>query len=157
MPGRIIITLSVFLGLGACATAWNPLNWFGGSRAETIALTPEDGYADTSETRTIVSQVTEMSIVRSSGGAIIHATGLPPRHGYWGAELVPENNELPVNGVLTYVFRIHEPTGANANRGTGASAYARQVIVAHFVSENTLQGVRQIRILGTENSRVARR
>lgn len=153
MPGRIIITFSLVLGLSACSMGWNPMNWFQSSKESTIALIPQGGFADTTDRRTIVSQVTDMQVLRTPGGAIIQVTGLPPRQGYWNAELVAENGERPVDGVLTYVFRIQEP---EVTTGQGAP-YTRQVFVAHAVSNVTLAGVRQIRVLGTENSRTARR
>ncbi len=130
------------------------MNWFQGSREETIALIPEGGFPEDRDLREVVSQVTEMEVLRTAGGAIIRATGLPPRQGYWAADLVPENtDELPVNGVLTYVFRIHEPRNATHS----STAYARQVHVAHFVSDTKLEGVSQIKVVGAENSRTARR
>lgn len=153
MPGRLIIAITLVFGLSACASRFNPLNWFQSSHEETIALIPEGGFPANSDQRLAISQITEMKVLRSSGGAIIQATGLPPRLGYWNAELVSDNNEQPENGVLTYYFRINQPVGASA----AGTAYSRKVLVAHFVSNATLEGVRQIRIVAAENSRVARR
>jgi len=153
MPVRFIITFTLIIGLAGCSTGWNPMNWFKSSRVETIALIPEGGFPEDFDGRGIVTSVASMEVLRAAGGAIIKATGLPPHQGYWDAELVPENDEYPVNGVLTYVFRISEPR----NPAGSANAYARQVHVAHFISEVRLQDVRQIRVLGDENSRIARR
>lgn len=159
MTGRLLITFSLILSLAACETQWNPLNWFSDGRDDTIALVPEGGFPAEHDPRQIISQITDLQVQRNPGGAIIQVTGLPPRLGYWNAELVPENNEQPENGVLTYVFRISEPVGASASAsasGSGSS-YARKIFVAHFVSDNQLQGVRQIRVVGEQNSRTARR
>ncbi|HGG05840.1 MAG TPA: hypothetical protein ENK28_10305 [Aliiroseovarius sp.] len=153
MPGRIIIVLSLFLGLSACSSRLNPMNWFQNSRVETIQLIPDGGFPEDLDGRILVSQVTDFKVMRNPGGAILQVTGLPPTQGYWDGELVPENNEEPVDGILTYMFRISppfEPTPAG-------TPYSRRVIVAHFVSDVKLQGVSQIRIVGENNSRIARR
>ena len=153
MPGRLIIAITLVLGLSACSTGWNPLNWFKNSSDGAIALIPEGGFPVDNDFREVVTQVTEMKILRASGGALIQVTGLPPSQGYWAAELVPENDERPDGGVLTYTFRVYQPSEPTA---TG-TAYSRKVLVAHFVSDAKLVGVSQIRVLGAENSRIARR
>ena len=152
MTARIFITLTLVFGLAACESRFNPFNWFSDSE-ETVALYPEGGFPSDNDLRVVVAEVSELAVLRASGGAIIRATGIPPRLGYWDGELVPENDEKPVNGVLSYVFRIAEPYDTTSV----STPYARQVIVGHFVSDTKLAGVSQIRVLGETNSRSARR
>ena len=153
MSGRVLITLTLILGLSACETKFNPMNWFSAGRSDGIVLEPEGGYGGGEDSRELIAQITEFKVLRSPGGAILQVTGLPPRQGYWSAELVAENDERPVDGVLTYTFRISEPA-TTTPQGT---PYSREVFVAHFVSDNQLAGVRRIRIVGASNSMTARR
>lgn len=153
MSARALVTLTLFLGLAACDSKLNPLNWFSGGRDDGIVLEPKGGWADETDNRELIAQVTEFKVLRNSGGAILQVTGLPPRQGYWSAELVPENDERPVNGVLSYTFRISEPTTPTPQ----GSAYSREVVVARFVSQARLAGVQRIRIIGANNSMTARR
>ncbi len=153
MSGRVVIALSLILGLSACESRLNPVNWFSFGKNDGVILEPAGGYGSTDDTRELVSQVTEFKVLRSTGGAILQVTGLPPRQGYWRAELVAENDERPVDGVLTYTFRINEPP-VNTRQG---SPYSREIIVAQFVSDGKLAGVRRIRIVGANNSMTARR
>ena len=153
MSGRLILVLSLFLGLSACSTNFNPLNWFSGGRDGGVVLTPDGGYPSDLDPRGLVSQVTAFKVMRTPGGAILQVTGLPPRQGYWDGELVPENDERPVNGVLTYSFRISEPPVATR----AGTPFSRRVFVARFVSETRLRGVRSIRIIGANNSMISRR
>lgn len=155
---RLFIALSLVLGLAACdgGLNLNPLTWFGGSSSpddRLVALEPSDGYPDDLDRRLVVDQVTKLRIERTTAGAIVHATGLPPRLGYWDAELVAENNGKPVNGVLTYVFRIATPRWAT----NASTPYARSVEVAAFVSNVTLKDVRVIRVVGERNALSANR
>jgi len=139
------------LVLTGCASKFNPFNWFRGSNEETLKELPDPNVII--DHRGIVDQVTQLTIEKTGGGAIIHAVGLPPTQGYWDAELVPLNGEHPVNGVLTYQFRIQQPVGFERQSTT----QSREVVVGHFVSNFKLNGVSQIRVVGTRNARVSRR
>ncbi|MCI2398199.1 hypothetical protein [Aliiroseovarius subalbicans] len=152
MTLRSVLLLTLVLGLAACGSRFNPANWARGSDNE-VALIPEGGFLSETETREVVSQVTDLRVEKASGGVIIRAVGLPPRQGYWAGELVSDTNDKPENGVLTYTFRIAEPY-ALTREGT---PYSRQVIVGHFVSNVKLRGVTSIRVLGAQNSRSVRR
>lgn len=146
---------SILLGaliLTGCASKFNPFNWFGRSNSQetlTEATTPDT----ITDQRSMVDQVIALNIEKTNGGAIIHATGLPATQGFWGAELVPENNELPVNGVLTYTFRIKQPSGIKV----ASTPRSREVVVGHFVSNIKLNGVSQIRVVAARNARISRR
>ncbi len=145
-----VILLSVVL-LAGCASKFNPLNWFGGSREE--ALKEAEIPTKIADLRTLVAQVTYLQIEKTGGGAIIHAVGLPATQGYWDAELVAEFDEQPVNGVLTYTFRIQQPFSAQ----NISTPYSREVNVGYFVSNQVLEGVKTIRVLGANNARSAKR
>lgn len=153
MSGRLLLTLSLILGLSACESRLNPRNWFSGGKDDGVILEPYGGYGDTEDSRELVSQVTELKVLRNPEGAILQVTGLPPRQGYWSAELVAENDGQPVDGVLSYTFRISEPLGSTPQ----GSPYSREIIVATAVSEAKLAGVRRIRVIGANNSMTARR
>ncbi|MHA6267938.1 hypothetical protein [uncultured Aliiroseovarius sp.] len=146
---------SLAFGLSACggASNLNPFNWFQSGGTEQVALIPEGGFLEDQDYRGLVAQVVELQILRSTGGAIVRAKGLPPRLGYWDAELVPENFERPENGVLTYMFRITEPPYHTLQ----GRPKQREILVGRFVSDTKLAGVRTIRVVGASNSRSASR
>ncbi|NDW52073.1 hypothetical protein [Aliiroseovarius sp. PrR006] len=149
-----LLTASL-LALTACggSASLNPFGWFSSNGVEEIALIPEGGFLEDQDSRGLVTEVIELEVLRAQGGAIIRAKGLPPRLGYWDAELVPENFERAENGVLTYMFRITEPY----YRTQTGRPKQREVYVGHFVSDIKLQGVRTIRVVGANTSRSARR
>lgn len=150
-----VLLIGLTVGLSACGGGvnLNPFNWFQSDGVKEVALIPEGGFLEDQEYRGLVPQVVELQVLRSTGGAIIRAKGLPPRLGYWDAELVPENFERAENGVLTYMFRISEPPYHTI---TGR-AKQREVLVGRFVSDTKLQGVRTIRVVGENGSRSASR
>ena len=144
------ILVSALLVTG-CASKINPFNWFKGSSEEKLVEQMVPGAK--AEHRALVDQVASLQIEKTNGGAIIHAVGLPPSQGYWDAELVAENAEKPVNGVLTYSFRIEQPYEFKR----ASTPTSREVVVGHFVSNIKLQGVTSIRVLGTRNARSSKR
>ncbi|MFT5345397.1 MAG: hypothetical protein ACI95S_001132 [Dinoroseobacter sp.] len=150
MKSLVAAGLIATLVVAGCGTRLNPLNWFGSSE-ETITAAPADFVTDP---RPLVSQVTSLQIERTVGGAIIRAVGLPPSQGYWDAELVPLNNEEPdENRVLAYEFRISTPVFARSV----STQQSREVVVAHFISDRGLDGVRRITVSGSETSRSTNR
>lgn len=154
---RISVALGLGLAVAACDTGinLNPLSWFNsvGSDEGLVALEPEGGWEQNTDRRLVVDQVTALSIERTTAGAIVHATGLPPRLGYWDAELVAENDGVPENGVRTYMFKVATPRWATA----ASTPYARTIEVAAFIPNAELNGLRAIRVMGVQNSRTASR
>ncbi len=153
---RILALLGLGLAVAACDTGinLNPLTWFGASSdVELVAVEPEGGWPDDLDRRLLVDQVTALRIERTTAGAIVHATGLPPRLGYWDAELVPENDGEPENGVLSYVFKVATPRWAT----DASTPYARTIEAAAFIPNIKLAGVRAIRVTGASNARTASR
>ncbi len=174
MRKSISILLISTLTLTACGTVRdsriNPFNWFGQSRSEAISTTkntnpliPEKrGVSLFSGLREQEAeyigrpfeQVTDLTIERVPGGAIIRATGLAARQGYYSVQLTPANDdELPVDGVLTYRLEGVRPD-KNTNVGTVPT---REVIAARRLTDQELNGVRSIRVEGQLNALVSRR
>lgn len=166
------LLLAATLGLGACTaiseSRVNPLNWFGQSRSEPVAqvvntnpLIPKSGglFSNRRKAEAVYvgrpfEQVTNLTIERVPGGAIIRATGLAARQGIYAVQLTPENiEELPVDGVLTYRLEGVRPTAQTAI-GTKPT---REVIAARHVTDQQLAGVQRIRVEGQLNAQVSRR
>lgn len=151
-PALLTVSLLAMTACGGSANL-NPLGWFRSDGEKGVAVIPEGGFLEDQETRDLVADVTELQVLQTQGGAIIRVKGLPPRLGYWNAELVPENFERPQDGTLTYMFRITEPY----YRTDTGRPQQREVYVGHFISNTKLRGVRTIRVVGANNSRAARR
>jgi len=154
---RILIALGFGLAVAACDNGvnLNPLTWFNAASTDKglVALEPEGGWQEDIDRRLVMEEVTGLRIERTTAGAIVHATGLPPRLGYWDAELVAENGGAPENGVLSYVFKVATPRWAT----NASTPYARSIEAAAFIPNVKLAGVRAIRVIGAQNSRTARR
>ena len=158
---RLTLVLATVLGLSACSGggsagsigSLNPFTWFGGgSRAGSPeSLAPRNGYTQAVDYRTLVAEITTVSVERTPGGVIVRATGLPSAVGYHNAGLVavPSNNARE----LAFEFRVSPPT----ETAIGGSAYAREITAATFISEYRAFGVRTVRVTGARNSRTARR
>lgn len=148
---------SLLLGLGAAGLAgcarisqsrFNPFNWFGRDRRveeEVQAIAQVDA-----DPRLLVDQVISIEVEQAPGGGILYATGLTPRQGYWDAELLlaPSADDL-----IVYQFRVFPPTEVT-RVSTQAS---REVTAAVFLTDQTLIGVREIRVLGARASRAVSR
>ncbi|MDQ7080625.1 MAG: hypothetical protein Q9M41_08175 [Paracoccaceae bacterium] len=146
MRSRLIAAIAVLGLLAGCGGKLNPKNWFGRSKQEQMQTKPKDPHQ-------LVARIVSLRVDRTPGGAIIRAVGLPERQGYFEATLKPLNDEKPVKGVLTYEFRLLPPEGPT---DIGPS-HSREVLVGRFVSKQTLQGVRVIKVVGQNNRRSVRR
>ncbi len=155
MRAPLLATLALITLVSACSTVGqsrlNPFNWFGRSTEQqgTTAEVP----AEVADRRPMVDQVISLRVDKLPGGAIVHATGLPPRQGFWDTDLVAENDGEPVNGALVYQFRIQEPAGAPP-AGTQQS---REVTVGRFLSDQRLEGITTIVVKAARNQRSVRR
>lgn len=167
------VLIASFL-LAGCATVrdsrLNPFNWFG--RAQPVAveadpraanpLIPRRGglfaasrqrYAERDLTSPIAS-VTNLTVERVPGGAIVRATGVDQMQGAFNVELVPGNEEeLPVDGVLSYTLERQRPEGL---RPVGP-VQTREVVVARKLTDQQLRGVRTIRVAAAQNALAVRR
>lgn len=173
MRKTLSILLISTLTLTACGAVRdsrvNPFNWFGQSRSEPIQareqtnpLIPERSGGllrglrerDAQYLGRPFEQVTDLTIERVPGGAIVRATGLAARQGYYAVQLTPANeDELPVDGVLTYRLEGVRPS-SNTPVGTTPT---REVIAARRLTDQDLSGVRSIRVEGALNALVSRR
>jgi len=117
------------LVLTGCATVRdsrvNPFNWFGNARSESLTqaevntnplIPTRSGLFASARAEEAVytgrpfDQVTDLTIERVPGGALIRVTGLAARQGIYDVQLTPANeDELPVDGVLTYRLEGVEP------------------------------------------------
>lgn len=152
---RFLALPALCLAVTACdrAANLNPLNYFSNPGPKPVAVIPEGGFSQDKDQRLLISQITEFKVLSSPDGAVLRAKGLPPRLGYWDAELVSTNNFKPENGVLTLEFRISEP----AFRTQTGTPYQREVYVGGFISNAKMRNVRSIVVKGTTNSMSARR
>ena len=157
--GRITFLVFLALAVAACdrvsESRLNPMNWFGAGQEEPAAAVVQTVPVDPALTdeRPLVGLVTTLVIERAAGGAIVRATGLAPRQGYHGAELVPVAGETPVNGALVYFFRVETPEGPTAQ----GPDRTRTLSVARFVSDDTLASARNIVVRAASNQRRASR
>lgn len=150
MTFRILVALVVVLGLTGCASRLNPMNWFGNDREERIAV--QDGAAQAPvDPRTLVSEVARLDVDPMPTGAIVRAVGLPPRQGYWEADLVLVSQD---DRELVFEFRVFEPTDPAARVGPPRS---REIVAATSLSRYALNGIRSITVIGQENRRSVRR
>ena len=147
MRRRQFIAVAGILGLAGCGTRLNPFTWFGRSR-EVETVEPAEVRLDP---RPLVPQVTRLVVDARSPGAIVRATGMPPRQGWYDARLVRVPGTEP--GVLAYQLHAWPPS----YRTLVSTPQSRQVAVATFVNEDTLAGVREIRVSGQLNTLVSRR
>lgn len=154
---RHFILIGLVFSLAACSAAresrFNPFNWFGRSQEERSLIPEGREFEGPIDNRKLIDQITAMRVNRTPGGALVEAVGVPVTQGHWQAELVAQNDGIPVDGVLTYEFRIAEPFGFRP-QGTPQS---REITVATAISNVKLQRVTTIRVVGARNARTSRR
>lgn len=129
----------------------NPRNWFGHSRAD---ARPDLGpTTDVVDNRPLVPAVSDMSIERTSSGAIVRAEAVMPSAGWWDAALLPENFGRPHNGVLTFRFVAAAPRTPVAETNPDA----RTIVAVFALTQAQLDTTSEIVVVGESNSRRARR
>lgn len=130
----------------------NPANWF--SSTPSTTLEPEDGYErEFVDTRALIADITELHVEQTLGGVIVRAVGLPPTQGYWDASLVPVNATDTSSSRLVFDFRVRPPLSP----GAVGTARSREVEVGTFLSNDQLEGVRQVVVTAARNSRTSNR
>lgn len=158
----VLIGMGATLFLAGCESRLNPVNWFGNSREEPVqartSAQGEGGYVPPSDGRRRIATVTDLDVERVPGGALITATGLPLTQGFWDPALLPMDYDevgepIGVNGTFRLEFRHKLPPVRNP-QGTQDS---REMTAAIFVTDQNLEGVRTITVIGTENQRSSRR
>ena len=178
MPGSSFATLArlasvsvLLVSLAGCGairdSRANPFNWFGGERSAPRTQAQVDAAVnpliparrasifrseqDDAYRGTLVGTVTELSVERAPGGAVIRATGVAVALGAFDPRLVEVETETP--DVLRYELRALQP---GSNRGQGTET-ARSVTVAVGISDQALAPVRVIEVVGAQNERSLRR
>lgn len=171
-----VTLLTAALILSACAAVRdsrvNPFNWFGRGQSEPVVQTTAEEVnplipnrnerrfrifgRNTNEVYlgTPIDQVSSLVVERVPGGAMIRASGISPFQGAYDVRLTPANDdELPVDGVLTYRLEVVQPSRARR----GGPERVRTVTAARRVTDNQLAGVRTIRVEGVRNAQSSRR
>lgn len=148
----------------------NPSNWFG--RGEPVAVNVDSEGAvnpllpaendrvgvfdrpDPVDASVPITKLTGMRVEKTNSGAIIYATGVAQRQGAFDAFMRRNRSEENTkNGVLSYTFRVTYPESATL-QGDEAS---RTVHDAITVSNETLEGIRLIRVTSELNALESRR
>jgi hypothetical protein len=101
--------------------------------------------------RPLVPQVTRLAVEPHPAGAIIRVTGLPPRQGWYDGRLVRVDSAEA--GVLAYQLRAWPPP----YQTPAATPRSRELMVAAFVNQDLLSGVREVRVAGELNTLSSRR
>ena len=147
MQRRHFIALAGLAALAGCSSRLNPFTWFGGGRrAERVE--PVEVRLDP---RPLVPQVARLDVDRHPSGAIIRVAGLPPRQGWYDAQLV----RVPDAGADVLAYQLH--AWPPSYRTLVSTPRSRELVVAAFVSTDKLAGIREIRVSGELNTLVARR
>lgn len=148
---RALAALVLIAALASCGairdSRLNPFNWFGRSQAAQRVDIPGQPV----DARGLVADVLSMTVEPLPTGALVRATGLSPRQGYWDAALVAQ--PVTEDGLLVLEFRIFppiEPTDVNTPR-------SREVTAAISLSRVKLETVREIVVQGANNARASRR
>ena len=147
----------------------NPGNWFGKSAPRAVATAPGGQSAEanplipvrTSIRRrdkreiylgTPVDRITNVSVERTTAGAIVRVTAVSLQQGAYDVRLTSDTDGDPVDGVLTFRMMALQPT--NEPQGLPRQ---RTVHAARFVSHNDLATTRIIRVVGARNEHTTRR
>lgn len=174
MHRRVFLSMAGAFALSGCGgfrdSRINPRNWFGRSTARprtAAASTAEGGNPLIPEREdsifrrapraevyegTPVDQITELSVERTSEGAIIRVTGQTLQQGAFDVRLVPERPEDAPGGVLSYELRALQPS--DMPQGPPRT---RQVHAAVFVSREDIERATRVRVRGLRNERVSSR
>ncbi|MER5172510.1 hypothetical protein [Thioclava sp. GXIMD2076] len=164
MRKPFLASLAIVLALSACGSLresrMNPWNWFGSSTEEktTPTLAPKGGYeAALADNRSVIAEVTALSIRKTSGGAIVEVTALPPTQGWWNIGLIAENDGRPVNGEVRYTLVGFPPAAGSPEATRAGTVSSRQVTAAAYIDNFKLADVRKVTVVAATNSRSASR
>ncbi len=148
MTTRVLTAFLMVLTLASCGTRLNPMNWFGNDREQRIEVveTTED-----EDRRQLVAEVISLDVDPYPGGAIIRAVGLPPRQGFWEADLVEVSR---LDGELVLEFRVYPPVEQTTRVSTQQS---REILAGTSLNTFELDGIRSITIIAQQNRRSVRR
>ncbi len=101
-----------------------------------------------------IAVISELRVDPTSTGAIIYVEGIASRQGAFNAELRPViSEENTKNGILAYTFRVVYPEGPTPQ----GPERSRTIVEAVDISNQDLQGVRLVRVIGQQNTLDTRR
>ncbi|MCY3880419.1 MAG: membrane lipoprotein lipid attachment site-containing protein [Rhodobacteraceae bacterium] len=145
---RFLFAATILSFLAGCSNFdsgnLNPMNWFERDNTQTASAPDPVAVIDSRE---LLPQVTEVTQLQISNGLVVLAKGLPPTQGFWDPVLVPTNDELPIDGVLTYELRASGPTD-EVVEGTEES---REIQAARTITSDMLENVAVIRVVALAN------
>ena len=166
MRRPLVALLVLSMTLGACGAVresrLNPFNWFGASReapveaqqqANANPLIPRRRGLRRPEPVFVgrpLQQVTALAVERVADGAIIRVQGVAQRADAYDISLVAQPTERA--DVLHYELQAAFP---ELTRST--IRLPRPVTVALHLTDQELEGIRQIRVSAAQNARVTRR
>lgn len=157
LSAPLALSLALAVALSGCG-GWresriNPKNWFGKAE-EAQTLAPKEGYPEVAnDPRELVAQITSLEVKATQGGAIVMAEGITPTQGWWGADLLAENDGKPVDGVVTYRFVIAWPDPGSAASQRVLTPQSRTVSASAFINSTRLASVRKVVVVGASNQR----
>lgn len=101
-----------------------------------------------------IANIADMRIDPTPSGAIVNVTGIANRQGAFDAELrLSRSEEDEKNGVLSYTFFVTYPETPTPQ----GSERSRTINQAISLSNQDLERVRLIRVVGQQNARESRR
>lgn len=146
------LVLAIGLGLTGCSGDNFLSRGLRNTPPET--LEPKGGYGPSVvDGRQLIAQVTSLRVESSHGGAIIRATGLADRQGYWNAGLVLAPADSGATSEMRLEFRVHPP----ATPAPGGPERSREITAAVFATNQELNGIRSITVVGAQNAQTTRR
>lgn len=145
---RAILVLSLSLSVAACGDSrMNPMNWFSGDREERVRVDPDAASGTPTDPRSLVTEVTQLSIEPTTSGAILRATGVTQAQGYFAAELVLAEAE---DGALVFDFRAAPPVGT-------LIPGVQTITAGVTLTNGELAGIRSITVVAAQNRRTVSR
>ena len=165
-----IFVLSFFiavLGLGACSSRVNPVNWGKQNKQDYAQTAPQEvnplipknpqrslwsritGAEEDIYQGKPIDQVTSVKLEPIPGGAILRASGISIFQGFYDVQLTPENDDiLPEGGVLS--FRLEGLIPYEGMRGGPENL--RTVTAGFRLTQKEITRAKIIRVEGITNA-----
>ncbi|MHA7877186.1 hypothetical protein [Roseivivax sp.] len=164
MRKPVIVCLVAGLTLSACGTRLNPFNWFGPARSVPVEAGSETNPLIPARRASVfrtereevylgqpIAELSDLTIERRPGGAIVRASGIARVPGRYEAQLTPIEAES-TGGRLVYALEVRL---YRSSAGTGPKA--RRVTVATFLTDQELSEVAEIEVRSASNALATRR
>jgi hypothetical protein len=163
LTSALLVSTLVLAGCGTVRDSrFNPFNWFGRAQVEPVQNAEVNPLIPTGRTGIrlfnrqtvevpagpLVAQVSDVTVERIAGGALIRATSVSDTVGAFDVRLEPVNDGEPVDGVLSYELRAYTAPAGNVPMPERARSHTAAV----RVSDSDLEGVRSIRVVAARNA-----